>query len=204
MLGLPADAVNREGITAIGFEEEVEAIDQAGANGLYVILDMHQDAWSKYIFTPEGTDSATTTRLSPGWRAKSDPGLVNVVPSRAVIRDANRVAGTGRAAAATLDAPGYQADPAMLGGERVQQQAGLAVGPLVQDVTGMELDLHGGLQRRVNPISPSDFSSMVQFLRTLTQVSRYTCLPNMSSMSRRAASPTAFRTSPLLPTTMPL
>src|SRR5947209_14866406 len=31
-----------------------QAVGWAGAHGLYVVLDMHQDAWGKYIATPTG------------------------------------------------------------------------------------------------------------------------------------------------------
>lgn len=44
-----------------------EAVDQAEANGLYVILDMHQDAWSRYIATPEGTECPEGLEPAIGW-----------------------------------------------------------------------------------------------------------------------------------------
>ena len=32
------------------------AVDAAAANGVYVVLDMHQEAWGKFIATPAGTE----------------------------------------------------------------------------------------------------------------------------------------------------
>ncbi|HYD48978.1 MAG TPA: cellulase family glycosylhydrolase [Terriglobales bacterium] len=74
-----------------------QAVDAAAANGVYVVLDMHQDAWGKHIATRTGevcppnkepaigwdgapawatlTDGASTCR-SPGFREDS-PAVVN-------------------------------------------------------------------------------------------------------------------------------
>jgi endoglycosylceramidase len=43
------------------------AVDQAGAHGIYVVLDMHQDAYSKYVATPEGETCPAGTNPAKGW-----------------------------------------------------------------------------------------------------------------------------------------
>ena len=43
------------------------AVAQAKAHGIYVILDMHQDAWGKYIATPKGTVCPKGTTDNSGW-----------------------------------------------------------------------------------------------------------------------------------------
>lgn len=44
-----------------------EAVATAKANGLYIVLDVHQDAWGKYIASPPGTICAPGTNLANGW-----------------------------------------------------------------------------------------------------------------------------------------
>jgi endoglycosylceramidase len=43
------------------------AVDQAAAHGLYVVLDMHQDAFSKYVATPPDEDCPEGTTPAKGW-----------------------------------------------------------------------------------------------------------------------------------------
>ena len=43
------------------------AVAGAKQNGLYVVIDMHQDAWGKYIASPPGTICAPGTSLANGW-----------------------------------------------------------------------------------------------------------------------------------------
>ena len=43
------------------------AVGWARAQGLYVVLDMHQDAWGKYIATPPGETCPPGTSASIGW-----------------------------------------------------------------------------------------------------------------------------------------
>jgi len=43
------------------------AVDAAKRHGLYVVLDMHQDAWGKYIASPPGTVCAPGREPSIGW-----------------------------------------------------------------------------------------------------------------------------------------
>ncbi len=43
------------------------AVAAAKANGIYVVLDMHQDAWGKYIASPPGTVCPSGTELAIGW-----------------------------------------------------------------------------------------------------------------------------------------
>jgi endoglycosylceramidase len=44
-----------------------DAVDAAKKQGLYVVIDMHQDAWGKYIASPPGTVCAPGTALAKGW-----------------------------------------------------------------------------------------------------------------------------------------
>ncbi len=44
-----------------------DAVNDAKANGLYVILDMHQDAWGMYIATPPGTSCPAGLEQAIGW-----------------------------------------------------------------------------------------------------------------------------------------
>jgi endoglycosylceramidase len=43
------------------------AVAEAGARGMYVVIDMHQDAWSKFVFTPAGETCPEGTRHQIGW-----------------------------------------------------------------------------------------------------------------------------------------
>ena len=43
------------------------AVTEAGARGIYVVLDMHQDAYGKYIATPVGTACSGGTEAAIGW-----------------------------------------------------------------------------------------------------------------------------------------
>jgi endoglycosylceramidase len=43
------------------------AVDDAADRGLYVVLDMHQDAWGPYVATPEGVDCPPGREPSNGW-----------------------------------------------------------------------------------------------------------------------------------------
>jgi endoglycosylceramidase len=44
-----------------------QVVNAAGARGLYVVLDMHQDAWGKYIATPPGVTCPPGTQAAIGW-----------------------------------------------------------------------------------------------------------------------------------------
>jgi len=43
------------------------AVDWAAANDIYVVLDMHQDAWGKYIATPPGETCLPGFDRAIGW-----------------------------------------------------------------------------------------------------------------------------------------
>lgn len=43
------------------------AVKSAAENGMYTVLDMHQDAWGKYIKSPAGTDCPSPLQPSNGW-----------------------------------------------------------------------------------------------------------------------------------------
>jgi endoglycosylceramidase len=55
-----------------------EAVDEARAHDIYVVLDMHQDAYSKYVATPEGetcpagTNPAKGLDVAPEWATITD------------------------------------------------------------------------------------------------------------------------------------
>lgn len=44
-----------------------QAVEWARESGIYVILDMHQDAWGKYIATPPGIECPTPLNPNVGW-----------------------------------------------------------------------------------------------------------------------------------------
>ncbi|MBO0730918.1 MAG: cellulase family glycosylhydrolase, partial [Acidimicrobiaceae bacterium] len=44
-----------------------KVVDDAAARHLYVVLDMHQDAWGKYIASPPGTVCPPGTQTAIGW-----------------------------------------------------------------------------------------------------------------------------------------
>ena len=44
-----------------------EAVKQANARDMYVVIDMHQDAWSKFVFTPVEETCPEGTRHQKGW-----------------------------------------------------------------------------------------------------------------------------------------
>jgi endoglycosylceramidase len=44
-----------------------QAVDWAAGHGLYVVLDMHQDAWGKYIATPPAETCPPGTQPAIGW-----------------------------------------------------------------------------------------------------------------------------------------
>jgi endoglycosylceramidase len=43
------------------------AIDEANAHDMYVVIDMHQDAWSKFVFTPVDEECPEGTHHQKGW-----------------------------------------------------------------------------------------------------------------------------------------
>ena len=43
------------------------AVHDAAQHGLYVVLDMHQDAWGPFVATPEGVDCPSGQEPSNGW-----------------------------------------------------------------------------------------------------------------------------------------
>jgi endoglycosylceramidase len=54
------------------FDEEYvaqihDAVDQARRNGIYVVLDMHQDAWGPHIATPDGYECPDGLEQAIGW-----------------------------------------------------------------------------------------------------------------------------------------
>ena len=44
-----------------------EMVQAAAARGIYTVIDMHQDAYSAFIFTPPGTDCPEGTHPAKGW-----------------------------------------------------------------------------------------------------------------------------------------
>lgn len=64
-----------------------DAVDQANAHGMYVVIDMHQDAWSKFVYTPaeEVCPPGTTPQIgwdgAPEWATFTD-GAPTCSPAR--------------------------------------------------------------------------------------------------------------------------
>ena len=48
-------------------QEIRRAVDSAKRAGVYVVLDMHQDAWGKFIATPPGVDCGPSRERAIGW-----------------------------------------------------------------------------------------------------------------------------------------
>lgn len=44
-----------------------EAVAEANAHEMYVVIDMHQDAWSKFVYTPAAEECPEWTRHQIGW-----------------------------------------------------------------------------------------------------------------------------------------
>ena len=44
-----------------------DAVEAANDRGIYVVLDVHQDAWSMFSATPEGTECPAGTEAAIGW-----------------------------------------------------------------------------------------------------------------------------------------
>ncbi len=69
------------------------AVAAAKANGLYVVIDMHQDAWGRYIGSPPGTACpggsfpAVGWDGAPAWATIFDPGPGNVNTCRTGSRE---------------------------------------------------------------------------------------------------------------------
>ncbi len=57
----------RDRIDLAYLERVRQAIADANARGLYVVVDMHQDAWSKFVFTPRDQSCPEGTRPQIGW-----------------------------------------------------------------------------------------------------------------------------------------
>ena len=49
-----------------------EAVDAAKAHGIYVVLDMHQDAWGKFVASPAGTTCPASAKPGIGWDGAPD------------------------------------------------------------------------------------------------------------------------------------
>ncbi len=73
------------GVIDVTYLEEIrDAVHAAAAHGLYSIIDMHQDAWGKYVASPPGTICPPGTKPAIGWDGAPewatifDPGPGNV------------------------------------------------------------------------------------------------------------------------------
>lgn len=44
-----------------------DAVDKANAHGIWVVIDMHQDAWSKFVYTPAAQTCPDGTSHQRGW-----------------------------------------------------------------------------------------------------------------------------------------
>ncbi len=57
----------RDEIDADYLDQVRDAVDEAGQRGMYVVIDMHQDAWSKFVFTPADEVCPPGTSHQRGW-----------------------------------------------------------------------------------------------------------------------------------------
>lgn len=56
------------GVFDEAYLEEIErAVDEAEARGMYTVIDMHQDAFSAFVFTPDGVECPAGTNPAKGW-----------------------------------------------------------------------------------------------------------------------------------------
>jgi len=60
-------APKRDEIDETYLDKVRAAVDEANARGMYVVIDMHQDAWSKFIFTPIEEECPEGTHHQKGW-----------------------------------------------------------------------------------------------------------------------------------------
>jgi endoglycosylceramidase len=73
----------RDAIDTTYLQRIRDAVADAKANNLYVVIDMHQDAWGKYVASPPGTvcSPGTTPAVgwdgAPQWATLFDPGPTN-------------------------------------------------------------------------------------------------------------------------------
>ncbi len=49
-----------------------DAVDAAKAHGIYVVLDMHQDAWGKFVASPAGVTCPASSKPGIGWDGAPD------------------------------------------------------------------------------------------------------------------------------------
>ena len=64
------------------------AVEAANARGLYVVLDMHQDAWGKEVATPDGTTCPEGTQAAIGWDGA--PGWATLTDGASTCRTGGR------------------------------------------------------------------------------------------------------------------
>lgn len=63
------------------------AIEAANDRGMYVVVDLHQDAWSRFVHTPRGEECPAGTRPHAGWDG---------APAWATFTDGQPTCGPGR------------------------------------------------------------------------------------------------------------
>jgi len=78
-------------------DEVDEYVRAAAERGIYTVVDMHQDAYTAYIFTEEGTDCPEGTRPAKGWDGAPEwavftDGLSTCTPGERNASDAVRTA----------------------------------------------------------------------------------------------------------------
>ncbi len=87
------------GVLDDGYVQRIrEAVESAKAHGMYVVLDMHQDAWGRYIATPadhpcpEGLEPAIGWDGAPEWATLDDGAETCRSPGQREVADAVRTA----------------------------------------------------------------------------------------------------------------
>ncbi len=74
----------------IGYIDEIDATVAAAAeHGIYTVIDMHQDAWSAYIFTPETEECPPDSWPGKGWDGAPEWACITDGLSTCVVGDRN-------------------------------------------------------------------------------------------------------------------
>lgn len=78
-------------------ERIAETVNWARAHDLYVLLDMHQDAWGPWVFTPDGVSCPPPTQAAVGWDGApqwATAQLGGIFTCRLALREASLVVQT--------------------------------------------------------------------------------------------------------------
>ncbi|HTO00869.1 MAG TPA: cellulase family glycosylhydrolase [Microthrixaceae bacterium] len=71
-------------------QEVAKTVQAANDRGIYVVLDAHQDAWSMYSATPEGTSCPAGSEPSVGWDGAPEWATITDGASTCMVTGSNR------------------------------------------------------------------------------------------------------------------